>query len=96
MAEFWSISGPLVGAFPTRMQESSGFAFGFGHEAVDEELDADDLDKGGSIFADCVVSLTLQGRKHVAKVSVKSRSSVATFGGGDHHLAADLMSKSSK
>ena len=60
MAEFGSISRPLLGSFATGMQESPGFAFSFGHEAVDEKLDTDDLDECGAILAHAVVRLALQ------------------------------------
>ena len=59
MAEVRSVSGPLVGSFSARMQESPRFPFGFSHEAVDEELDPNDLDEGGAVVADAVVGLTL-------------------------------------
>ena len=87
MAEVWSIPWPLVGPFAPGMKESSRFALGLGHEAVDKELDPNDADEGSAIFADPVVGLALQRGKGVAEKTVKSRSGIATFRGRDDHFS---------
>ena len=76
------------------MKKAASFPFGFGHEAIDEELDADDLNEGLSVIADPIVSLTLQRRKGVAEEAVKRGASVATFRRRYGHLSIGLQRES--